>query len=87
MTNRRRSDAGSDAGTFLALAALIVAAVGLLLLTALVMPSVVGIVGVVVAFVLFAAFHYLVWGWWLSRRLPPDESIEKSRPRWPPPVE
>lgn len=80
MSRRGRPGAGRDAGTFLALLVLIVLAVGLLFLTALVMPQVVGIVIVVFAFFLFGTFHYVVWGWWLSGRSTSDEQ-EKEESR------
>ena len=85
MRNTRDARAGRDSGTFLALAALLVAAIGLLFLVALVIPQVIGIAVVLACLVLFVTFHYVVWGWWLSGRIVDD--TEKHATRWQPPLE
>jgi hypothetical protein len=54
-----------DAATFLALLFLIAAALGLILLTALVLPAILGVVAVVMGLFIFGAVHYLLWGIWL----------------------
>jgi hypothetical protein len=86
MTQRRGTGIGRDAGTFLALAALLVAAVFLLFLVALVMPHVVGIAAVLACLLFFVAFHYVIWGWWLSATLPKEDD-HADKPRWQPPVD
>ena len=68
-SSRRR-----DTGTLLALTALLILAVGLLVLVGLVLPQVLGIVLVVFGFLFVCVFHYVVWGWWLSNaRTPRDD--------------
>ncbi|MSR59596.1 MAG: hypothetical protein EXS05_18460 [Planctomycetaceae bacterium] len=58
----------SNAGTAIALFGLLFVGGALLGLTALVMPQFLGLILVVGGvFVLPAAFHYLVWGWWMSQ--------------------
>ena len=69
----RRSEVDRNSGTLLALLGLMAAAAGLLFLTALVMPAVFGILVVVCGFVFFAAFHYLVWGWWMPKSRADDD--------------
>lgn len=64
---------GRNSGTFIALFGLLVIAAGLLGLSALVMPQIFGILIVVVLFLGAVAFHYCVWGWWLSAHAPTDE--------------
>lgn len=76
-TNRR------DFATFTALLVLLAVAACLILLVALVLPQVLGLVIVAVAFAGSFGLHYLLWGHWLSRLRQPDESISKQgdRPR------
>jgi len=71
------SDPGNNSATFLALAALLAIAAGLLVLMALVMPSIIGIPAVVCGFFFFGAFHYVVWGWWMSRSRFKDDDTHK----------
>jgi hypothetical protein len=53
--------------TFLALIALIGAAVGLIALTTLVLPQVAGFALVISGFVILGTLQYLIWGRWISR--------------------
>lgn len=67
----------SNAGTWIALFGLLLIAGALLGLAALVMPHLLGLIAVVGGFVFLTAFHYLVWGWWMSQmkdRTPEDDS-------------
>ncbi len=59
----------SNSGTFLALILLLAISAGMLMLTAMVLPQALGLLIVGVGFAMVAAFHYLVWGRWLSSRL------------------
>ncbi len=76
MSNPRRPDKNRDSTTFLALFALMAVAAGLLFLSALVMPQMVGVLAVVCGLFFFGAFHYVVWGWWLSGVLKKDDDDE-----------
>jgi len=78
MSDRPKSNPEHNPATFLALIALTGVALGLLLLSAIVLPQTLGIVAVVCGFFFFGAFHYLVWGWWLPKWLPKDEDDESS---------
>ena len=71
--------AASNAGTFLALGALLFLTGGLITLVAFVIPAVLGIVLVVAGFGLICVFHYFVWGWWLAGTLTDDDGEEKKR--------
>jgi hypothetical protein len=85
MARTDRTGAGRDSGTFLALGALVFAAVGLLFLVGLVMPQVLGIAAVLASLMLFGAFHYLVWGWWFTANpADQDEAAKERDPSWPP---
>jgi hypothetical protein len=60
--------AESNAATVVALFGLLVIGGGLMGLIALVLPQFMAVLLVVGGlFVLPVAFHYLVWGWWLSQ--------------------
>jgi hypothetical protein len=50
----------------------------LLGLMAMVLPQLLGIVVVVLIFAVPAAFHYLVWGWWLSQVRDREIEIQKD---------
>ena len=63
--------------TFLALFGLLVVATALLVLMALVYPGFLGILLVVYGFGIMMLFHYLVWGWWLSRAVKDEEQEPK----------
>ena len=69
---------GRNAATFMALGVLILAAIAFLVLVAMVVPSALGIFAVGLGFSMFIAFHYLVWGWWLSERLNRPEQVAES---------
>lgn len=67
----------SNAGTWIALFGLILIGGALLGLTVLVMPQFIGLVAVVGGlFVVPIAFHYLVWGWWMSQMKDDDPDDE-----------
>ena len=59
--------------TLLALCALIGVALGLIGLTALVLPQILGFVVVVCGFIAFGLLQYLVWGRWLPRHPVDDD--------------
>jgi hypothetical protein len=87
---RRATQPGANAATFLALGGLVVLGMGLLGLVSLVLPQALGILLVVGLFVFPVAFHYLVWGWWLSQvreqELSDDARAAGNAPErpWPP---
>jgi hypothetical protein len=56
----------ADQRTFIALVTLLFVAGLLLALTALVLPTFLGIVLVVGGIGMFGVFHYVIWGWWLA---------------------
>lgn len=66
---------GRNTGTYVALLVLLIVAGLLVGLSAMVLPQIFGLLLVVFGFFFFAAFHYLVWGWWMSR-LPPSDDEE-----------
>ena len=68
--------ARSDAATAIALLGLVVIGAALLGLMALVLPQLLGIVIVILIFAVPAAFHYLVWGWWMSQIR--DEELQRE---------
>lgn len=75
MSGSQRQPPRSNGPTILALLALMAMAVGLLFLSALVLPQLFGFAVVVVGFFVFIAFHYVVWGWWLSKISADDEDV------------
>lgn len=72
MSAPRPPERGKNTGTYLALLALLMVAGLLVGLSAMVLPQIFGLLLVVFGFFFFAAFHYLTWGWWMSR-VPPAE--------------
>jgi hypothetical protein len=66
----------SNIPTLLAFMALVAAGLGLLFLSALVLPQLFGLAVVVAGFFLFVAFHYVVWGWWVSKLPGEDDEPE-----------
>ncbi len=62
-----------NAGTMVALCGLVLLSLGMIAFMALVLPQVLGVAIVVGMFFGAVAFHYLVWGWWMSAQRPPDE--------------
>lgn len=89
MTPQRPSVAGAagtdeskDAGTWIALAVLVVIGGSLLGLMALVAPHILGVVLVIVGFISFGALHYVLWGWWLRKTLTdaePEDDFSSER--------
>lgn len=69
-----QSPAERDLGTWGALFGLVVIAIGLLGLVAMVAPQLLGIALVIGGFIGFGSLHYLLWGWWLGRRLTDDQA-------------
>jgi hypothetical protein len=68
MANRNApSTSQSNVATAIALFGLVLLAAALLGLMAMVLPELLGILIVILIFAVPAAFHYLVWGWWLSQ--------------------
>lgn len=68
-------NARGNSGTWIALFGVLLGCAFLLLLTAMILPSFVGIVGVVVGSFFFFLLHYMTWGRWLmnNRRTPDEE--------------
>ena len=75
--SRHEIEARRNAGTCLAMCGLLAVAGALFALVVVVMPDL--IMGVVVLGVLvgFFLFHYITWGWFLSRRRPGDERYDE----------
>ncbi len=71
-----RKDDLRNVGTFVALFGVVVLALGLLLLIGTVFPAALFIVIVLVFAPMLFAFHYLLWGWWMSALPPLDEEDE-----------
>lgn len=72
--------------TYMALAVLLILGIALIALCALVMPSILGIVLVGFGFFFFIAFHYVVWGRWLSNRIAAsnlESAADHDSPRSP----
>jgi len=57
----------SNAGTAIALAGMVLISAAMLGLMALVLPQLLGVLVVILIFAVPAAFHYVIWGWWLSQ--------------------
>jgi hypothetical protein len=68
------STSQSNVATALALFGLMLISAALLGLMAMVLPELLGILIVILIFAVPAAFHYLIWGWWLSQLR--DEELE-----------
>ncbi|OYW17293.1 MAG: hypothetical protein B7Z55_12815 [Planctomycetales bacterium 12-60-4] len=62
--------------TFTALLGLLFLGALLIFLAALVVPQILGLVLVIVGFGGMLLFHYVVWGWWLSKLMPPEDKDE-----------
>lgn len=88
---RRAPQPGANAATFLALGGLVIVGMGLLGLASMVLPQALGILLVIGLFVFPVAFHYLVWGWWLSqvreRELAEEAIAAGNTPDSAPPVD
>lgn len=72
MSNSPR-DENRNTATLLALFGLLTVAGGLLFLTAMVLPQIFFLLLVIVGFVFSIAFHYVLWGWWLSKSVHRDD--------------
>jgi len=57
----------SNGATAIALFGMLLISGALLALMALVLPQLLGVLVVILIFAVPAAFHYVVWGWWLSQ--------------------
>ena len=82
MSNRSSSTTRNqaNAGTAIALVGLVFMSAAMLGLMALVLPELLGVLLVILIFAVPAVFHYLIWGWWLSRMRdaePENEPIDK----------
>jgi CHASE2 domain-containing sensor protein len=75
MRSPRPSQRSSNIATYLALIALVAFAGFLLALVAMVLPQAIGLIVVIGGMFFFGAFHYLVWGWWLTET-PTEEEDE-----------
>jgi hypothetical protein len=71
--DRPPDESQRNAATFFALLGLIGIGLGLVALTAMVLPQIRGLILVVGGFTVFFALHYLIWGRWLSRRREEEE--------------
>ncbi|MEX0717018.1 MAG: hypothetical protein WD066_10535 [Planctomycetaceae bacterium] len=76
----RSFDAGErNAGTFVALGVVLVLAGGLIVMMAVVIPAMLALALLPLAFLFLGAFHYLVWGWWMPAALTEEEQAEMRR--------
>jgi hypothetical protein len=86
MNPPRRPAGSGNSGTLLALAVLMILAVGFLALTAMIMPGAFGFLAVLLGLFLFVSLHYLLWGWWLGKSKPrgdaePPRDTAESHPK------
>lgn len=60
----------------------VMASLGLFVLVVLVVLTIVfsGGIFVLVGIFLFAAFHYFVWGWWLSKLIRQEDETDSTGP-------
>lgn len=77
MTDRDQR-ATRDAGTLMALLCLIGGSVLFIAFAAMVMPQLLGLFLVVGLFLGAVAFHYLIWGWWLTAALKMDDADSRA---------
>ena len=77
MPDSQRPSASNTQATLLALVALLLIDGGLLALTAVVLPALLGLFGVGFAFFCLASFHYVVWGWWFRGTPQPQEPSDE----------
>ena len=58
----------------------VMASIGLFLLVGLVLLTIIfnGAIFVLAGIFLFAAFHYFVWGWWLSKMIRREDEPDDS---------
>lgn len=79
MPNRSpQSTRQANAATAIALVGLVFMGVALLGLMAMVLPQLLGVIIVVLIFAVPAAFHYLIWGWWLSQSREAENKSENT---------
>jgi Flp pilus assembly protein TadB len=82
MGNRHSpTNSQSNAATAIALLGLLLISAALLGLMAMVLPQLLGILIVILIFAVPAAFHYLIWGWWLSRARHEETEAEEVEDR------
>ena len=76
LPSKRRRQSGKDSGTVIAIAGVLIISCGFLGFMAMVAPNLLVIPALGIGLGLFIAFHYLVWGKWLTNhlnKLPDDE--------------
>lgn len=73
MTSRKEPRRRGNGATLIALAGLLILALGLGGLIAMVMPAMIFFPAIILAIFSFGCFHYLMWGWWLSGLEPPED--------------
>ena len=78
MPRRKSSGPDRDSATIVAAVGVLASALALLGFTAIVLPNVLALVGLVVAIGLFALMHYVVWGRWLTKKLAESDEPEKE---------
>lgn len=80
MADDRNLQHRRNAGTFLALVALLAVAGGLLALVAFVLPPllVFGFLALVIGAILHVWLQYLLWGRWLTRKLAEEEALAED---------
>ena len=71
----------SNAGTAIAMVAMVFVSAAMLGLMALVLPQLLGVLLVILIFAVPAVFHYLIWGWWLSQARPTDAEDDRPEDR------
>jgi Flp pilus assembly protein TadB len=71
----------SNAGTAIALVGLVLVSAMILGLMALVLPELLGVLVVILIFAVPAAFHYVVWGRWLSQMRDTESDEENVEDR------
>lgn len=70
----------ANIGTALALMFVMLCVMGLLALGAMAELPVMGLLLVLAGFIFLGLFHYVVWGYWLGRLLPPLPPEELPQP-------
>jgi hypothetical protein len=76
---RRETLEQANAATFAALVGLGGVAISLIAMAALVLPQIRGLILVLLAAVGFFAVHYVVWGWWLPKMVPHNDSATEDK--------
>jgi hypothetical protein len=71
--NQQDRDDRRNAATMIALFGLLVTAGALIAITFMVVPTLAYAAILAFGFVFVLAFHYVVWGRWLSNRPPPED--------------